>query len=366
MIATQEDKIPDLLSNMLESKQVLNFGVGGYSFTGAVLEQKLFYAYGTGSNGKSTAFEVIMHIFSNYSKATDFEIFLSKQKSDVHMLEVFGELKGVRYALASETESRGSFNENSDLSNRSLKVRDNRIHWALYNITSFITHYQKKQKINSNEETIDFRSFLFDDIREDIFIQLQALRAIRNITSHPAYDGEKEIGYLEAHNTETYLNIMQFIVLHFSNENIYKLKLKNILRAFDNNVMFLKNKNLRDQIETIQRNIYESESLKINKINFSSINLLKDINKIKKEIYIKMFNRKHSQDQILLTFEDSSEQRYLGYKGNSFGPKALDIIYEKAKKYINKHIITTSWGEWYPQQYFNDVYLLSLDEKTKF
>ena len=208
---------------MLESKQVLNFGVGGYFFTGAVLEQKLFYAYGTGSNGKSTAFEVIMHIFSNYSKATDFEIFLSKQKSDVHMLEVFGELKGVRYALASETESRGSFNENSDLSNRSLKVRDNRIHWALYNITSFITHYQKKQKINSNEETIDFRSFLFDDIREDIFIQLQALRAIRNITSHPAYDGEKEIGYLEAHNTETYLNIMQFIVLHFSNENIYKL-----------------------------------------------------------------------------------------------------------------------------------------------
>ena len=94
--------------------------------------------------------------------------------------------------------------------------------------------------------------------------------------------------------------------------------------------------------------------------------MLKDVNKIKKEIYVKKSNRKYSQDQILLTFEDSSEQRYLGYKGNSFGPKALDIIYEKAKKYINKHIITTSWGEWYPQQYFNDVYLLSLDEKTKF
>jgi hypothetical protein len=34
VITTQEDTIPDLLSNMLESKQVLNFGVGGYS-TGA-------------------------------------------------------------------------------------------------------------------------------------------------------------------------------------------------------------------------------------------------------------------------------------------------------------------------------------------
>lgn len=34
VITTQEDTIPDLLSNMLESRQVLNFGVGGYS-TGA-------------------------------------------------------------------------------------------------------------------------------------------------------------------------------------------------------------------------------------------------------------------------------------------------------------------------------------------
>ena len=255
---------------------------------------------------------------------------------------------------------------NSDSTNRSLKVRDNKIHWDLYNITSFITHNQKKQKINFKEEVIDFRTFLFDDIREDIFIQLQALRAIRNITSHPVYDGEKEIGYLEAHDTETYLNIMQFIVQHFSNQNIYKVKLDNIIRAFNNNVKFLKDKVLRDQIETIQRNIYESERLKINKINFSSINLLKDVNKIKKDIYIKKFNTKYSQDQILLTFEDSSEQRYLGSKGNSFGPKALDIIYEKAKQYINKHIITTSWGEWNPQQYFNDIYLLSLDENNNF
>ena len=46
-----------------------------------------------------------MHILNDYSKATDFETFLSKQKSGVRELEAVGELKGVRYALASETDS---------------------------------------------------------------------------------------------------------------------------------------------------------------------------------------------------------------------------------------------------------------------
>ena len=85
----------------------------GYSLTGSVLEQKLFYAYGTGSNGKSTLFEIIMHILNDYSKATDFETFLSKQKSDVRMLEAVGELKGVRYAQASETDSHVRFSEST-------------------------------------------------------------------------------------------------------------------------------------------------------------------------------------------------------------------------------------------------------------
>ena len=85
----------------------------GYSLTGSVLEQKLFYAYGTGSNGKSTLFEIIMRILNDYSKATDFETFLSKQKSDVRMLEAVGELKGVRYAQASETDSHVRFSEST-------------------------------------------------------------------------------------------------------------------------------------------------------------------------------------------------------------------------------------------------------------
>ena len=68
----------------------------GYSLTGSVLEQKLFYAYGTGSNGKSTLFEDHNDILSDYSKTTDFETFLSKQKSGVRELEAVGELKGIK------------------------------------------------------------------------------------------------------------------------------------------------------------------------------------------------------------------------------------------------------------------------------
>ncbi|NCG09770.1 MAG: hypothetical protein GWP33_01515 [Alphaproteobacteria bacterium] len=55
----------------------------GYSFTGSTLEQKLFLAYGTGANGKSTLFEIIKLILGDYSKTADFETFLSKQKSGV-------------------------------------------------------------------------------------------------------------------------------------------------------------------------------------------------------------------------------------------------------------------------------------------
>jgi len=83
----------------------------GYSFTGSVLEQKLFLAYGTGANGKSTLFEIIKLILGDYSKTADFETFLSKKKSGVRELEAVGELKGIRFALASETDSHVRFSE---------------------------------------------------------------------------------------------------------------------------------------------------------------------------------------------------------------------------------------------------------------
>ena len=83
----------------------------GYFLTGSVIEQKLFIAYGTGANGKSTLFEIIKLILGDYSKTADFETFLSKQKSGVRELEAVGELKGIRFALASETDSHVRFSE---------------------------------------------------------------------------------------------------------------------------------------------------------------------------------------------------------------------------------------------------------------
>ena len=83
----------------------------GYAITGSVNEQLLFIAYGTGANGKSTLFELINKLLSDYSRATDFELFLSNQKSDVRMMEAIGELKGTRLALASESDGSKRFNE---------------------------------------------------------------------------------------------------------------------------------------------------------------------------------------------------------------------------------------------------------------
>ena len=48
-----------------------------YAITGSVDEQLLFIAYGKGANGKSTLFELINKLIGDYSRATDFEMFLS-------------------------------------------------------------------------------------------------------------------------------------------------------------------------------------------------------------------------------------------------------------------------------------------------
>ena len=83
----------------------------GYSLTGRVNEQVLFIAYGTGANGKSTLFELIHNILGDYSKMADFETFVTGKKSDVRTMEAIGELKGIRFALASEIDSARRFDE---------------------------------------------------------------------------------------------------------------------------------------------------------------------------------------------------------------------------------------------------------------
>jgi putative DNA primase/helicase len=83
----------------------------GYSLTGLTTEQVLFVAYGTGANGKSTLFELLQKLLGDYSKMADFETFVTGNKSDVRTMEAIGELKGIRFALASEIDSARRFDE---------------------------------------------------------------------------------------------------------------------------------------------------------------------------------------------------------------------------------------------------------------
>lgn len=85
----------------------------GYSITGNTNEQCLFIAYGLGSNGKTTLFETIHSIISDYGTVTEFATFLNTDKSDARKQEAVGRLRGMRMAIASETESTKSWKEST-------------------------------------------------------------------------------------------------------------------------------------------------------------------------------------------------------------------------------------------------------------
>lgn len=82
----------------------------GYSLTGNTNEHCLFIAYGLGSNGKTTLFETVLSILSDYGSMTEFATFLNTDKGDVRKQEAIGRLQGMRLAVASETESTRRWN----------------------------------------------------------------------------------------------------------------------------------------------------------------------------------------------------------------------------------------------------------------
>jgi len=83
----------------------------GYSLTGETDEHCLFIAYGLGANGKTTLFETVHDILGDYAHMTEFSTFLNTDKSDARKQEAIGRLRGVRMAVASETESTKSWKE---------------------------------------------------------------------------------------------------------------------------------------------------------------------------------------------------------------------------------------------------------------
>lgn len=72
----------------------------GYSLTGSCREQCLFFLYGFGANGKSTALNVIRAISANYASHTPFDTFMEQDSDKVR--NDIARLQGVRFVSTTE------------------------------------------------------------------------------------------------------------------------------------------------------------------------------------------------------------------------------------------------------------------------
>jgi len=82
----------------------------GYSITGDTTEQKIFIAYGSGANGKTTLFETISAVIGNYANSVNTRVLLDDGRND-HPTGV-ADIFGIRLAIASETPEGRRLNEN--------------------------------------------------------------------------------------------------------------------------------------------------------------------------------------------------------------------------------------------------------------
>jgi putative DNA primase/helicase len=74
----------------------------GYSLTGDVREDALFFCYGAGANGKSTFLNVLRALLADYGKQAAFETFLQKKHEGIS--NDVADLAGCRLVVASEAE----------------------------------------------------------------------------------------------------------------------------------------------------------------------------------------------------------------------------------------------------------------------
>jgi len=81
----------------------------GYSLTGVTTEQKLFFLYGFGSNGKSVFINTIQDMLGDYSMQTPVSTLMTKNKGSVN--NDVARLRGARFVATTETEEHSKFNE---------------------------------------------------------------------------------------------------------------------------------------------------------------------------------------------------------------------------------------------------------------
>ena len=74
----------------------------GYALTGETREHALFFAYGTGANGKSVLLSTVAGILGDYHRTAPIETFVASN-SDRHPTDLAG-LRGARLVTATETE----------------------------------------------------------------------------------------------------------------------------------------------------------------------------------------------------------------------------------------------------------------------
>jgi putative DNA primase/helicase len=75
----------------------------GYSLTGDTREQKLFFLYGTGQNGKSTTTETLQALLGDYAQAATSELFMINKHGKEPQAEIT-RLLGARFVVGSEIE----------------------------------------------------------------------------------------------------------------------------------------------------------------------------------------------------------------------------------------------------------------------
>ena len=76
--------------------------MAGYSLTGLTIEQKFFFFYGSGGNGKGTFLNTLTAIFNDYAKVASVDM-LTETRGDRHPTELAA-LRGARMVTAQEVE----------------------------------------------------------------------------------------------------------------------------------------------------------------------------------------------------------------------------------------------------------------------
>lgn len=90
------------VTNSNEELQTYIQRVLGYALTGSIREHALFFAYGTGANGKGTLLNTVTAILGDYAIVANAETFTATNSSR-HLTEL-ARLQGARFVVAQETE----------------------------------------------------------------------------------------------------------------------------------------------------------------------------------------------------------------------------------------------------------------------